>query len=796
MKLSEHWLREWVNPNISSQALVEQLTMAGLEVESVEGAAGIFSGVKVGKVISTMPHPNATKLTLCKVDIAEAEPLDIVCGAANVREGLCVAVAIVGAKLPGDFIIKKAKLRGELSLGMLCSSSELGLSESSNGIMELPEGAPVGQCVRRFLNLDDSIIEIDLTPNRGDCLSMRGIAREVAALNDMTWKDVEIESVEPSSTKQIKVEITDSKFCPSYLCQSVTGFDNSVTVPQWMSERLRRSGLRSHSLVVDITNYVMMEIGQPMHAFDADKVIGIISVRLAKEGESLALLDQQVVKLKPSTLVIADEEKVLAIAGVMGGFESAVTSQTKNIIFESAHFLPEKIAGVARSYGLATDSAYRFERGVSPTLQKEAMQRAISLLQRFAGGIVGALTDYRCNDFIPKAKHIELSIHNVNRLLGTKLTQTMVVNYLSRLGMTINRKNDALDFIKVEVPAFRFDISIEADLIEEVARMFGYNAIPLLPIKSYFQAHKRPENKLNIEDLRQVLVDFGYSEAINYSFVCPEKQALLLNNENTVELVNPLSKELSQMRQSLMLGLLNSFRLNLSRQVLDQKLFEIGLCFERDKDSGELTQINRIAGLLSGSEGAHDWSKTKRVFDFYDLKGDVERILGASLANISFAASTHPSFHPGKSAGIYKKGVLIGQLGELHPRIIKQMSLTQTPYLFELEVDSLLEKDIPVYTKLSKYPSITRDLSLVVDEKISFYDISNVIYSVKHAVPLQQIELFDVYHGDNLEKGKKSIAIGLNLQHSSRTLVDDEVNDYMSAILLKLEEDLSIIMRE
>lgn len=795
MKLSEHWLREWVNPNIDCEALVEQLTMAGLEVDAVEPAAVIFSGVKVGKVVSTTPHPNATKLTLCKVDVGDSEPLDIVCGASNVRQGLRVAVATVGAKLPGDFKIKKAKLRGEVSLGMLCSSSELGLSESSDGIMELPEAAPVGQCIRKFLNLDDSIIEIDLTPNRGDCLSMRGIAREVSALNDVAWRDVEIEEIEVGFKEQQKVQIQEPKFCPNYLCQLVSDFNMAANIPFWMSERLRRSGLRSNSLVVDITNYVMMEIGQPMHAFDADKIEGDIIVRLAQDNESLVILDGQTLQLKKSTLVIADEEKVLAIAGVMGGLESSVTKQTKRILFESAHFMPEQIAGVARSYGLATDSAYRFERGVSPLLQAQALKRAISLLQQFAGGQVGELTVQSDNAHLPKVKSISLSTANVNRLLGTTLSNQEVEGFLLRLGMNVDTGEDS-SVLNVTVPAFRFDIAIESDLIEEVARIFGYNSIPLQPIKAHFQAHKKAETTLNIETLRQYLVDFGYSESINYSFVCPEKQALLLNNKNTVDLLNPLSKDLSQMRQSLLLGLINAFSLNLSRQVLDQKLFEIGLCFERVNIDSDLQQINRVAGLMSGSQGSHDWSQPKKVFDFYDLKGDVERLLGASMTQVTFEKCQHFAFHPGKSAAIYKSNCLIGYLGELHPRIIKSMSLSQTPLLFEIEVEPLLEKALPSYKSLSKYPSITRDLSLIVDENVSFYNISKAIESIIHEVPLQSIELFDVYNGENISEGKKSLAIGLNLQHPSRTLVDCEVNNYMSAILLKLEKEFGITLRE
>ena len=578
MKLSEHWLREKVNPELNHAALVEQLTMAGLEVDGVEAAAPAFSGILIGKVISTSSHPDATKLTLCKIDVGSEELLDIVCGAANVRADLKVAVATVGAVLPGGLKIKKAKLRGEISLGMLCSTSELGLSEKSDGIMELPQESPIGVCVRKFLNLDDQIIEIDLTPNRGDCLSLRGVAREVGALNNMAWQDLEIEDVAIDSNELMAVQVDEPSYCPNYLCRVVTDINVKAKAPQWLIERLRRSGLRSNSLVVDITNYVMIEFGQPMHAFDADKISGKIIVRLSKQDELITLLDEQEIKLKAGTLVIADEQKVLAIAGIMGGLESAVTDSTTKVVFESAHFTAEKLAGVARSYGLATDSSYRFERGVAPELQQKAMQRATSLLQRFAGGLAGELTVVTNQEFMPHDKEITLSKRNVSRLLGMDFTIDQISDYLIRLGMTvkITEKDDALI---VNVPAFRFDISIEADLIEEVARVHGYNEIPLTPIMSHFQAHKSSETKFDSEALRLLLVDLGYSESINYSFVCPDKQALVYSCSDTVDLLNPLSKELSQMRQGLMVGLLNACSFNLSRQVSQQKLFEIGLCF-------------------------------------------------------------------------------------------------------------------------------------------------------------------------------------------------------------------------
>lgn len=793
MRVSEHWLREWVAPEISSKVLADQLSMAGLEVDAMEPAAPEFTGVLVGEVKTTEPHPNADKLTLCQVDVGEEQLLSIVCGAKNVRQGLKVAVATVGACLPNGFKIKKAKLRGELSMGMLCSESELGLADASNGIMELPAESPVGLCIRQFLNLDDQLIEIDFTPNRGDCLSIRGLAREVAALNDVTSREnIEFTTAENTCGESIGVEVQAPEQCPSYACCLVKDIDNSQSVPLWMKEKLRRANLRSHSLTVDITNYVMMELGQPMHAFDADKIEGKIVVRLANEQETLVLLDGQKVELIPGTLLIADEKKPLAIAGVMGGLDSSVTAETKHIVFESASFTAKYIAGVARNYGLATDSAYRFERGVAPELQSMALERAKELLMRFAGGQSSDTTMVSFHEHIPQAKLIELSISQTNKLLGTNLTAEQIQGYLARLSLMAESVNQ--DTLSVSVPVFRFDINIEADLIEEVARIFGYNDIPVAPISAHFQAQKYPETQRDIEDIRRQLIGLGYSESINYSFVCPEKQAMIYQPKETKDLLNPLSKELSQMRNGLWVGLLNALSFNLSRQITSQKLFEIGLCF--NIENGQLQQQNRIAGVISGFEGEHDWAIDKRRFDFYDLKGDIEQLFGAKLSQITFTKGTHPALHPGKTASVVLAEQTIGYLGELHPNIASQLSISCTPLLFELNVSGLLETDIPKYSSVSKYPSISRDLALLVDESMAFGEISDAIYSIKHDCPLQSLEVFDVYQGDNIAKGKKSLAIGLTLQHPSRTLVDSEVNDYMSAILQVLQENLNITLRD
>lgn len=792
MRISEQWLREWASPSINSEALARQLTMAGLEVDSVEPAAPFFTGIVIGEVIAKIAHPNASKLSLCKVTIGSAEPLDIVCGASNVREGLKVAVATVGATLPSGLKIKKAKLRGEPSHGMLCSAAELGLVESAEGLLELPQAAPVGECIRKFLNLDDQLIEVDLTPNRGDCLSIRGIAREVAALNQLPWQDMTFELIETEVKDTISVSVAEPAACAQYCCRLIKGIDSQAVSPLWLTEKLRRSGIRAHSLVVDITNFVMMELGQPLHAFDADKIEGEISVRKSTSGETLRLLDNQDVVLTPGTLVIADERKVLAIAGVMGGLNSAVTDETTNVLLESAFFSPMAVAGVARSYGLATDSAYRFERGVAPELQLMALERASALLLNLGGGSAGAVNTTSYLDELPKPAAIELSLSRLNQTLGVAFSAAQVATYLGSLGMNTKVQHETQ--LLVESPSHRFDIAIEADLIEEVARVFGYDAIPLTPIVSSFKANTQAETVISADALRQQLLGLGYNEAINYSFVCPTKHAALYECASPIKLLNPLSEELSQMRQGLLVGLLDALIRNVSRQVHDLKLFEMGMCFEQV--SGQLQQIEKVAGVMFGAQGRDDWSQPKRLYDYYDIKGDVEQLLGNTLSETSFVPCGHPAFHPGKAASIIKHHVVVGHVGELHPQLVKLFDLTRAPLLFECNLAAFQERKLPSYKAISKYPLIKRDLSFIVDVSITFDSISKAIWQSDSHHWLRAVELFDVYQGESIPRGSKSLAVGLTLQHPERTLVDTEVNEFMSAILSTLGANFNITLRE
>ncbi len=794
MKMSDSWLREWVNPDLDAKALASQLTMAGLEVDSLEPASGQFSQVVVGQVKEVKAHPDANKLTVCKVDVGESSPLQIVCGAQNVAAEMRVAVALVGAKLPSGLKIKDAKLRGVASSGMLCSEEELGLADSSEGIMALAPDAPVGQDLREYLKLDDTIIEIDLTPNRGDCLSIRGVAREVAALNDLDINHVDIQDVESRHDKTLAVEVQDWQACPRYCGRYISNVDTQAETPVWLVEKLRRAGVRSHSIVVDITNYVMLELGQPMHAFDADKIEGGIVVRMSKDNESLVLLDGNKVQLAKNNLLIADNTQVLAIAGVMGGLDSSVTGETKNIFLESACFMPQAMAGVARHYGLSTDSSYRFERGVSPELTLLALARATALLVSLAGGEPGPVVEQVNEALLPKSKKVELRVEKLNRLLGVDLTQDEVRAYLQRLNMDVEVMDDSLD---VTVPAYRFDISIEADLIEEVARIYGYNNISYAPMIAPLRAQKTTETFLGDETIRQLMMTMGFFEAINYSFVCPKNQSNIYDVAEAIPLLNPISEELSHMRFGLLTGLISNVLYNTNRQCHDVKLFEIGLCFRKHGD--ELTQRKMLSGVVSGHYGEDDWSKANRKYDFFDIKGFVENLLTRTKGAFSFEPMTPPNkaYHPGMSASVIKDGQVIGQVGVLHPSLKSLWGGSGSLLAFELELESIQQSVLPNYEPLSKYPMIRRDISFVVDEKTTIAEILNEIKQAqKQEALLKDLTVFDVYQGDGIENDKKSVALGLTLQHPSRTLVDTDVNDFMAAILKRLEVKFDIKLRE
>ncbi|MDZ7662851.1 phenylalanine--tRNA ligase subunit beta [Thiohalophilus sp.] len=807
MKFSEKWLREWVNPEIDTGALAHQLTMAGLEVDAIEPVAGQFDQVVVGEVIGLEPHPDADKLRVATVNVGADAPLQIVCGAANVREGLKAPTALVGTTLPGDLKIKKSKLRGVPSQGMLCSEKELGLADSAEGLMELPADAPVGESIRDYLDLDDVTIELGLTPNRGDCLSVAGIAREVGVLNklsvhgpDIGGRDAQILDVQIKDTLSVALEAPGA--CPQYAGRVLRGIDPAARTPLWLAERLRRSGLRSLGPVVDVTNYVLLELGQPMHAFDLGRLQGGIQVRYASAGESLTLLDEQTLELDAGTLVIADDKAPVALAGIMGGAESAVGAGTIDIFLESAYFAPQAIAGKARGYGLHTDSSHRFERGVDPQLQVPALERATALLQAICGGEAGPVVHAQQADQLPVRAPVRLRRVRIARVLGADIPVDSVEDILQRLGMNPDRdegrgtRDEEHLVWEVTPPSFRFDINLEVDLIEELGRIYGYDNLPASRPQVSLRMGPRSETRRPAAHYKRLLVDLGYQEAITYSFVDPKLQQQLDPQAETLQLANPISADMAAMRTSLWPGLLQTALYNLNRQQDRVLLFEQGLRFIFQDT--ELKQEPVLAGLVSGPLLPPQWGSTSRQADFYDCKGHVEQLLAQTGNAEQFrfdADERHPALHPGQAAVILREGRPVGRLGALHPALQQSLGLSQRVYLFEITQAALVERRLPAFVPLSKYPSIRRDIAIVLDEVISAQKVKDCIEKAG-SKRLTNIELFDVYVGEGIDSGRKSLALGLTLQDLSRTLKDTDVESEISTILTALNRELGATLRE
>jgi phenylalanyl-tRNA synthetase beta chain len=791
MQISEAWLRSYVNPSISSEKLIEQLTMAGLEVGSVEPAAAIFSGVVVGEVLSIQQHPDADRLRICQVDVGQEESLQIVCGASNVRVGLKTPAALCGAVLPGDFNIKKSKLRGVESLGMLCSEKELGLAADANGLMELSSDAPVGIDIRDYLSLNDSIIEVDLTPNRADCLCVEGLAREVALLNKMDWSITKVNKTVIGHQDTLKVTVEDTTACPRYLGRLIKDVNAKAITPLWMQERLRRSGLRSLGPLVDVTNYVLLELGQPLHVFDANKLSGDITVRRAKTDESLLLLNNEVVTLDNEALVIADDQKALALAGVMGGNDSAVSDVTQSLFLECAFFTPLAIAGKARRYGLHTDSSHRFERGVDATLQDRAIDRATQLIIDIAGGSAGPITVVSTKENIPKRSSVLLRRQKIEKILGINFTDEYIVDLFQRLGMTIQAEAEGWQVVP---PGFRFDIGIEADLIEEIARIYGYNNLPRSSLLMRSELLTATETLLDIDRVKDLLVDRGYQEAITYSFVDEDIQKTVTPNDELIRLKNPISSEMAVMRTTLWCGLLKAALYNTNRQQARVRLFESGLRFVKQHD--ETHQQKMLAGLVLGTAYSEQWTEKSRKVDFYDAKADIQAMFALAGCEVNFHSATHVSLHPGQTAQIVTpNGQTIGWLGMLHPNLEKKLGFDTQVFLFELDQNLMLNKRISVFKSLSKYPSVRRDLALIVDEAIT---ASEIIYCVKKSTGtvLQDVIIFDVYRGKGIEEGKKSMALSLVIQDDTQTLTDSEIDAIVSRLLLLLANEKNAKLRD
>ncbi|MGJ8682275.1 phenylalanine--tRNA ligase subunit beta [Paraglaciecola sp.] len=794
MKFSEKWLREWVNPSISTDALSEQLSMAGLEVDGVEPVAGEFSGVVVGEVVECGQHPDADKLQVTKINVGEDELLDIVCGAKNCRQGIKVAVAKVGAVLPGNFKIKKAKLRGQPSFGMLCSFSELGIADESDGILELPNDASIGHDIRDYLQLDDVTIEVDLTPNRADCLGIKGLAREVGVLNQENVTEPEVTSVQATITDNRAIQLADPELCPRYLGRVIKGINLDATSPLWMVEKLRRAGIRSIDPVVDITNFVLLELGHPMHAFDNDKLSGDVIVRLAKQDEKLTLLDGNEVTLKDNTLVIADSDKALAMAGVFGGLDSGVTAESKDIFLESAFFAPDAIKGNARQYGLHTDASHRYERGVDPQLQRTAMERATNLLLEIVGGEAGPVIEAVEEAHLPKVQQVTLRHSRLTSVLGVEISEETISDIIQRLGFEM-KLNEAV--WHVSVPAYRFDISIEEDLIEEVARVYGYNQIPNVAPVSTLKMSKRQEQQVDLKQLKNVLVEAEYQEAITYSFVDPKIQALLYPEIGGLVLPHPISSEMSVMRVSLWTGLLLAVSYNQKRQQSRVRMFESGLRFIPDET--EKTGVKQelvLSGVVTGNLADESWNFETRAVDFFDVKRDVENILdSAGVTGYQFVAQEHSALHPGQSAAIFKDNQLLGYLGAIHPQFEKKLGLNTRAFAFELDFSALGLKKLPKLEEISKFPANRRDIAIVVDDDKVVGEILSCIEKFG-ANQLVGLNLFDVYKGKGIAEGQKSLAISLILQDKTKTLEESDIQTTVDGILAELSEKFEASLRD
>ncbi|EXD22895.1 phenylalanine--tRNA ligase, beta subunit [Acinetobacter baumannii 34654] len=791
MKISENWLRTWVNPAIDSDTLSDQLTMLGLEVDELAPVAKPFTGVVVGEVLTVEQHPDADRLRVTTVNIGSGEPLQIVCGAPNVRAGMKAPVATIGAILPGDFKIKKGKLRGVESQGMLCGASEIDLEDKIDGLLELPDDAPVGVNIREYLKLDDNVIDISITPNRGDCFSIRGIAREVAVINQLQMNEPEIKSVDATITDEKKVVInTDG--APRYLGRVIKNVNVKAATPEWMEQALARSGIRTHSILVDVTNYVLMELGQPMHAFDLAKIEGTVHVRQAQPQEKLQLLNDQEVELQDDVMVIADDQKALAIAGIMGGLASSVTDDTTDIFLESAFFAPLAIAGRARRFGLHTDSSQRYERGVDFELPLIAMNRASQLIQELAGGEFGPITVVEKSDLLPKREAIELKQAQVDQLLGYKVAAEFITDALTRLGCEVTVQ--ANGEWSVVPPSHRYDMAIYQDLIEEVARIDGYDNIQISLPSMDVQLAKY-QDRFEIAQLRQTVVTLGYQEAISFSFADAKLEKQLNPQVSPLMLANPISSDLAVMRSTLLSSLIPCVQYNLNRQQSRVRFFELGLRFDYQNANSiqDLKQIPTLALVAVGSREPESWHAKPQPMDFFDFKGEVEEILAAGRVKVEYVRSERPWLHPGQSAEILVDGQSIGYLGRLHPSLENELDLSTT-WVAELDQAAVLQSYVSNFTELSRFPSVRRDIALLISDNINVRDIQQLIEKTGGEL-LDSTWLFDVYTGQGVEEGKRSLAFALLWQHPSRTLEDAEIKSGMDNIIQVLENTYQATLR-
>ncbi|NGX16477.1 phenylalanine--tRNA ligase subunit beta [Wenzhouxiangella sp. XN24] len=790
MKISERWLREWVDPPVDTAGIVAQLTMAGLEVDGTAPAAPAFSSVVIGRVESVAPHPDADKLKVCRVEVGAAETLGIVCGAPNVYAGMRAPVALVGGALPGGLKIKRAKLRGVSSVGMLCSERELGLGESHEGLWDLPQDAPVGVDLRTWLSLDDTVIDVDLTPNRGDCFSVLGVAREVALLNDAPLSGPVIAPVPAAVDDTFSIEVRAPEACPRFVGRVIRGIRSDAVTPLWMAEKLRRAGLRPIHPVVDVTNFVMLELGQPMHGFDLGRLEGGIVVRHAAAGERITLLDGREVTLEPDMLVIADHAGPRAVAGIMGGEASGVTAATRDVFFEVAFFDPQAIAGRARRLGLHTDASLRFERGVDPAGQERAVERATALLVEIAGGAPGPVMMHVAHEHLPQRAPVRLRRARLDALLGHVIPDADVERMLGGLGMTVLPTPDGWE---ATPPSHRFDMAVEVDLVEEVARVYGYDRLPESRGAGGAVLGQAGEHRAPASRIADTLISRGYQEVVTYSFVDPELQSQLLPGERALALANPISSELSTMRLSLWPGLLQVMKRNLSRRQPRVRIFEQGLRFIYE--GNELKQLMTVGGLLAGARLPEQWGAPAARVDFFDAKRDVELLLDSNLADYRFEAAEHPALHPGQAARIVVDGHPAGWIGALHPRLVRVLDLDAAPLLWELDEALGFAAKLPAFREISRFPAIRRDIAVVVDQAVP---VQALVEAIRHAAGrlLTESKVFDVYSGDRIDSGLKSVAFGLILQESSRTLTDEEADGVVAAVVARLASEFGARLRD
>lgn len=777
MQFSESWLRTFVNPALSSVELAQLLTMAGLEVEEQRAVAPLFDKVVVAEILSKEKHPDADRLHVLQVNAGLKEPFVVVCGAQNVRAGMKAPCALPGARLPG-MEIRQTKVRGVDSFGMMCSEKELGLAEKSIGLMALPDDAPVGCDIREYLDLDDQLFTLKLTPNRGDCLSLRGIAREVAALTGTPLRLPAVPDFAISPLNSPNVTVTVPEACPRYTARVISGVNARAATPRWMVQRLQRCGLRSISALVDVTNYVLLEMGQPLHAFDLGKLRGGVTVRFARAGERIQLINEQTLELEPDMLVIADEAGPIALAGIMGGADSAVNETTNAIFLESAFFSPSVIAGKSRRVGFVSDSAYRFERGVDPLTTSEALDRATQLILEICGGTAGSVTEFSG----PPPERVTLSLRpaRIARVLGVELSGAEIAVILSRLGMEVRQQGESF---LVTPPSYRFDIAIEEDLIEEVARVHGYENIPPQRPQGVMQLLPQTSMRRPLGVLRQSLVQLGYQETINYSFVDASWERDLAGNTSPIVLQNPIASRMAVMRSSLLGGLLSALQANLARKQPRLRLFEIGACFQAEQDG--YSQEERLGGLAYGAAWPEQWAAAARPVDFFDVKGDLEALFHPLQP--CFVAEPHPASHPGRSARILLQGKAVGWLGELHPQWQLKFDLPQSAIWFEIELTALLQQPLPKAGEISRFPPVRRDIAVVVDEAMPAARLQEALRAaqVPHVV---ELALFDLYRGKGLEQGKKSLAFRVLLQDTQKTLTDDEIDASMQCLIHVLHE--------